>query len=658
MPSLAEIRQKYPQYKDLSDQALADGLYRKHYSDMPRAEFDQKVGLKNGSLSAPAAASEAPVAPVAATPSATPATLTPAGLDPNSWWDYVPGVSQARDLMDYAAAGGGWEMPASVTERNAEANAATQTVGALAAGAAPGGGALLPSMMGRIGQNALLGAAEGAAMGQVAGTGALDDMTLAERGQQALGDAALGGALGGAGGYLAELIGGGLPATAGAELAERMGIRATRGQATGNIAALRKEEALRGGDDYAANILRQFDEQQAGDIGRAAERILPGTDAPPAELASSAIGQLGQAKARSSAKVGQAYDDVAKIPGTLAPGELGRLAEQTRALIDDPIGGYSDPAVRDRLMGIVNRFDTVRERAGNAGLSMSQAEGLRKTINREIKDATDPSYRSGLQQIKDTYDDWFKDAVGGPGFDGPDPAGAIATLDKARGEASRHAGTFGSKPGDPAGQMIKKMVADGVGPDEAIGVLFNRGGGALGKRGTSEALNRIERASPEAFNALQRAGWARIVRAPTGGMKDAGQIARSIELAFENNPALMRRLYGDEMAAEMQGLGQAIRAVGIPSDARNASRSGHTIVSAFMNMFPLLGGAVSVGYGYGSGHSAPGLTLAAGLAAPRVKRAIRATRVVKPLPKTRPLAPRMARGAGIGSAGYAAQEEE
>lgn len=45
MATIAEIRQKYPQYEDLSDQQLADALYAKHYSDMPRAEFDQKVGL-------------------------------------------------------------------------------------------------------------------------------------------------------------------------------------------------------------------------------------------------------------------------------------------------------------------------------------------------------------------------------------------------------------------------------------------------------------------------------------------------------------------------------------------------------------------------------------------------------------------------------------
>lgn len=46
MASLAEIRAQYPQYADLNDAQLADGLHKKFYSDMPREEFDRRIGLK------------------------------------------------------------------------------------------------------------------------------------------------------------------------------------------------------------------------------------------------------------------------------------------------------------------------------------------------------------------------------------------------------------------------------------------------------------------------------------------------------------------------------------------------------------------------------------------------------------------------------------
>jgi hypothetical protein len=59
---LAQYRQEYPEYRDLTDEELAtklyfrfysdmsrfqfnDQLYSKYYSDMPRAEFEKKFGL-------------------------------------------------------------------------------------------------------------------------------------------------------------------------------------------------------------------------------------------------------------------------------------------------------------------------------------------------------------------------------------------------------------------------------------------------------------------------------------------------------------------------------------------------------------------------------------------------------------------------------------
>ena len=45
MATIAEIRAKYPQYADMPDAALADALHSKFYSDMPREEFNAKVGL-------------------------------------------------------------------------------------------------------------------------------------------------------------------------------------------------------------------------------------------------------------------------------------------------------------------------------------------------------------------------------------------------------------------------------------------------------------------------------------------------------------------------------------------------------------------------------------------------------------------------------------
>lgn len=43
--SIADVRAKYPQYSDLSDEQLAKGLHQKFYSDIPYDQFAAKIGL-------------------------------------------------------------------------------------------------------------------------------------------------------------------------------------------------------------------------------------------------------------------------------------------------------------------------------------------------------------------------------------------------------------------------------------------------------------------------------------------------------------------------------------------------------------------------------------------------------------------------------------
>lgn len=52
MANIKEIREQYPQYEDMSDQELAGRLHQRYYSDMPREEFNRKVGLEEPDPSA------------------------------------------------------------------------------------------------------------------------------------------------------------------------------------------------------------------------------------------------------------------------------------------------------------------------------------------------------------------------------------------------------------------------------------------------------------------------------------------------------------------------------------------------------------------------------------------------------------------------------
>ncbi|ODT80969.1 MAG: hypothetical protein ABS76_14370 [Pelagibacterium sp. SCN 64-44] len=50
---LQDFRRRYPQYDDMSDPQLADALYRKFYSDMPRSQFDAQLGLTSSRATGP-----------------------------------------------------------------------------------------------------------------------------------------------------------------------------------------------------------------------------------------------------------------------------------------------------------------------------------------------------------------------------------------------------------------------------------------------------------------------------------------------------------------------------------------------------------------------------------------------------------------------------
>lgn len=76
MGALDDFRQEHPDYNDMPDGALADALHRKFYSDLPRAEFDQKIGLADKQAAAP------------------PSNLQPGFLsdDPRDWASQQPGA--------------------------------------------------------------------------------------------------------------------------------------------------------------------------------------------------------------------------------------------------------------------------------------------------------------------------------------------------------------------------------------------------------------------------------------------------------------------------------------------------------------------------------------------------------------------------------------
>lgn len=217
MATLEEIRQQYPQYSDMSDADLAGALHQKFYADMPRDQFDAKMGVK------PAKAEEDIYTLTARKELAD---REAKGL-PSGSGGYARRIAQGLTLNTadeiLAAATTPFEMMKRGTWNPAEGYRYAKAIedigmednrnktGLLGTAAEIGGGVFNPAtvlgMSARLAPGAGLfsrtgaGAVDAAAMGTVAG--AAEGNTLSERGSNAL----MGGGLGAVFGFGAPMLG-------------------------------------------------------------------------------------------------------------------------------------------------------------------------------------------------------------------------------------------------------------------------------------------------------------------------------------------------------------------------------------------------------------------------------------------------------------------
>ena len=210
MATLAEIRQQYPQYSDMSDADLAGALHKKFYADMPREEFDSKLGITKADKFKQAAIEERDA-------------LKAKGIDTGAGYTRRLAQGATFNLADEALAG--LTTPLEMIKRGtfspregynyAKAREdlimedARKNTGALGTVAEIGGGigtglaaagagltfgrALAPNA--GLGARSLASAGDSAVMGTLAGAG--EGNSLAERGTNALQGGLIGGAVGG-----------------------------------------------------------------------------------------------------------------------------------------------------------------------------------------------------------------------------------------------------------------------------------------------------------------------------------------------------------------------------------------------------------------------------------------------------------------------------
>lgn len=329
------------------------------------------------------------------------------------------------------------------------------------------------------------------------------------------------------------------PSTAAAReaLAAEQGITLSRGQATLDPQAVALEQGAIGGTrgGRAQGIGEDFAAQQASEIGAArgrlqtmaaggnpvidnpqaafeaaadrarfasedlgqrattaqraqddALRAVQG-DAPPDALdgATAAVQGVREAAERSRGAYREAYGEVAKIPGTFAPGALDDVGARVRRSLgpEIPIDDVNTPAARSALADLDNLPAILGLREGETP-TLRQVEQVRKRFSAYYgRTAQNPTDRTALNAVRNSFDERIEDllSIGQFGERGP--------------VAARVADDFPGLPGGavdapPSGAIMVPEAPRGE-PESLVRFLARNGGVPLDDEARAADLNRL-----------------------------------------------------------------------------------------------------------------------------------------------------------------------
>lgn len=637
--SIADVRQKYPQYDDMSDAELADRLYQRFYSDMPRAEYDQRIGLAQPQAMEPQAQATEQ-APLGSTPDAQAAQPMSMGEDVvRSFGAGVRSgleglVALPGDLSNLAATQisalakrlGANEQtadllgkaltrvtpmgpPTSETVQGATnalmgdalrhepqttAGEYARTAGEFLPGAAVPGGIVartaavavpagVSETAGQLtegtpyeGLARFLGAvAGGSAVGTAQGAGALRAATKADRAQKVN--------------------------TALAEAAE-FGVPLTRGQASGDLKALTAEENLRQMPGIAQRPMRQFDEAQQAAIGQYTDQMAArfGRSAgDAAEVVPEGVRRIAASlEAKGNALYDKAFESglmVHKEALDNLPAFINNRLVQEGRIVDEMLTPAASRALRE-VDEAIKTAGALQPRAPSpdgltassggqiAGINLKGLHQIRRRIN-NLK-GVNPDDWATLGQVKRAFDDWIDDAVDHFLYSGDD-----AALEAYR-EATKTWKDFRAithpRAGDNAGKIISKMLSDDAHANEVANWLY---GANIARPNTNaprvaKRLKTLLGDTSTEWAAIRAGAWDRLTRASRDEeILSPTKMANNIEdFVNGSGKSLARELFSAEERGTMRRLANTLRRTVTPRDATNAPRSGYT-TAALMRGF-------------------------------------------------------------------------
>ncbi len=432
--------------------------------------------------------------------------------------------------------------------------------------------------------------------------------------------------------------------------ADDLGIPLTRGQRTGSLKQLTKEEGMRQQDGPAQNIVRRFDERQREAIAGATDEIgrkMGGDAANMADLVTTKVrDKVGFSKERAGSLYDIAFngDLVVKkeaLEGGLPGAVHARLADEAR--IVDPTLTPSAAMALQEIEAAGRLEGALRPMAPKAGAPAEDITGVslrgvdqvrRRIINLEGVNDTD---RAALGAIKRSFDGWLDDAVDNVLITGDDAA--LKALKEARAETQVYKSITSPKPGDSVGKSVSNLLREETTAEEVANWLYGAdvvSPSLNAPKVAARVRNTLGVNSPE-WAAVRTAAWQRLTKdMGSGDVRTPTMLVKRIE-GFLNNrgSSLARILYTPAEQQHMLELVRTLKRTITPRDATNPSRSGHVVANLMDGMMRLI--AIGTGLALGDVTTAivAPIALSAGKNAMRTgaaKGAVKQVGALKPIP--------------------------
>lgn len=378
-------------------------------------------------------------------------------------------------------------------------------------------------------------------------------------------------------------------AAAGRSSGKEFDIPYTKGQSTGDIEQLAREEATRNGafGEKAGGIVRDFDDIQ--NVRMQAGRDQIQSTIAQGERQIARPGQAGEAvtdgiQARAERLRGQidkAYEATREVDARLNSESLKGATRRIVASVKDDFD--LDKDLTPRAMKAIKNIASLERRVANqnksgriTAVSFREIERQRRRINNLLNGA-EGSDRAALTRIKGELDNWIDDAFDNALYSGDE--NALRLMKEARSLRAKYGEMFEPKnPQDVAGKVIAKIVSDeNMSPDNVINNVLGRSG--LGQKEASVAIlkkikNIVGEDSPD-WLAMKEAAWLRLAKDVGTDQFSPKKFANSLNKVMETNRSVINELFSPDEVAMMHRFRDDVLRTVTPDNARNPSKTSY-----------------------------------------------------------------------------------